>query len=144
MHRLALLALALVAAAPLSGYAVPSTYPAGPGCASASFPDPTGQPGTRTGFLAGGPVLLLVGPGTLVCRIQVNDDTYNPSGSGPTISAHAVLVASVGPVEVTFVADTTDRVYVCTEVRGDDGVTYYYNDTLTWSTVQGRCPQTVT
>jgi hypothetical protein len=134
------LALATIALAGLgSAFAIPAhaaVDDAGPGviCEFFSTTDPTAQPGTQTGELSGGPLVLqdsttlLPGSGTLTCRIQVT--VSNHTGTGPAVSGHGNGVVNTGASEISYTAADTDNVYLCGEFTDDsDGTTYYWDDT---------------
>jgi hypothetical protein len=115
-------------------------------CQFASVIDPTAEPGSQSGQVSGGPVLLteqstnpdLPGTtpetGTLSCRVQINDSTH--AGSGPSVTGHGTGVLTAGPATINYIAGDTDLVYLCSEFTDDsDGVTYYWNDdTGEWDT----------
>ena len=109
-------------------------------CQFASVIDPTAEEGTQSGQISGGPVLLLEQDGmtpetgTLLCRIQVNNDTH--TGTGPTVSGHGTGVLVAAPATVTYLAADTDTVSLCAEFVDDsDGVTYYWDGVNgEWST----------
>jgi hypothetical protein len=108
----------------------------------AAVADPTAAPGSQSGLLSGGPVLLteqttnpdLPGTtpesGTLTCRVQVNQGTH--TGSGPLVQGHGTGVLTAGPATINYTASETDVVFLCAEFTDDsDGVTYYWDDTST-------------
>jgi hypothetical protein len=116
---------------------------AGPGliCQFASTTDPTAEPGTQSGELSGGPLVLqdsttnLPGSGTLTCRVQTNQPTH--VGSGPSIAGHGTGVVTAGPATINYTAGGDDDVYLCAEFTDDTppGTTYYWNgDVGGWGT----------
>jgi hypothetical protein len=100
----------------------------------------TNAPGTETGWLAGGPLVLtdstthLPGSGTLICRIQV--DVWDHTGTGQQIQGHGTGVVTAGPSYVSFTTNQWSGPFLCTEFTDDsDGTTYYWDDWNSgWST----------
>jgi hypothetical protein len=99
-------------------------------CQFATVVDPTAEPGTQSGELSGGPVLLTEQDGftpetgTLTCRVQVG--TSDHTGSGPAVSGHGTGAITAGPAVVNILANAD--VYLCSEFTDDsDGVTYYWD-----------------
>jgi hypothetical protein len=149
VRRIALVTLALAGLA--ASVATPALADA-PGdnshgliCQFASVEDPTAEPGTQSGQLSGGPVVLLDGAnapesGTLTCSIQV--DNPIPGGSGPSVSGHSTGVFTAGPAVVNYVAPATSNVYLCSSFTDDsDSLTYYFQEaTGTWTTTAADAP----
>ena len=145
--RTALVALTAL----LAGLTIPAANaavddPGGVGCSFAAITDPTAEPGTFTGVLSGGPLVItdsttnLPGSGTLTCHIQVN--VADHTGTGPSVSGHGTGVVTAGPGEVSLTAGADDNIYVCMEFTDDSTGTTYYWDPVhgTWSTSnRGPC-----
>ena len=125
--------------------------PQGRKCRFVSNTDVTAEPQTQFGEADAGP-LVLPAPGVLKCIIHVNGV---PQLVGGTVSAHSVGTGSVhvaavaGPI--TYHANITDIIDMCTVVAYDDGPTIYwhpgpYTGTGTWSTdtTSSRCGRAIT
>lgn len=97
-------------------------------CTFAGIVDPTAEPNTVAGVLAAGPLVVL-GGGTLSCRVQVDVATYG------AVSPEVVAVDDLVPFDlsqVSFNAVPTAHVYLCAKLVLADtaGTTYYWNATL--------------
>jgi hypothetical protein len=108
-------------------------------CQFSTVVDPIAKPGTQSGQLSGGPVLLTeqdgltLETGTLTCRVQVGEATH--AGSGRDVIGHGRAgVFTAGPAVIDITG--AGNVYLCSEFTDDsDDVTYYWNDeTSDWST----------
>ena len=142
MPRRSLVIVALTSIVLMYAPAYAAVDDAGPGliCLFASVLDPTAEEGTHTGELSGGPLLLTdsttgqPGSGTLVCRIQVNNNTH--TGYGPFVAGHGTGGVGAGPMTVVYQAADTDTVSLCGEFIDDSDLTTYYwdDDNDEWST----------
>jgi hypothetical protein len=102
--------------------------PEGRKCAFDSATDVTTEPGVQTGRLSGGPLVSLDGSaGTIVCTIQVNDNTHAgaDAAGGAGITATASVLA---PMPISYHATALDTVVLCTSYVDNNGVSLYWTD----------------
>ena len=134
MNRIVLSAFALAFAASLvpgvarAGAAVDG--PTGVLCGMSSTWNPSAEPGTKTGEIDAGPLLLVdseanLGSGRLTCTVQVGQRDH--TGSGVSVEADGIggFVLML-PRVMSYQAGRDDAVYLCTEFRYDNGTTLYY------------------
>ena len=123
MRKIALFAVAMATVgASFTGVSYagePVDGPSGFLCGFSSISNPTAEPGTQTGEIDGGPLVIVdaegnTGEGTLTCTIQVNQGTH--AGTGVSVSGQSTnSVVVIPPSVVSYQAGEEDVVFLCTE-----------------------------
>jgi hypothetical protein len=102
-------------------------------CTLVSTSDPTADRGTETGVLVAGPLVLDDGDtppglvnGHVVCTVQVNEERHSGTNAA-TVTGVELPEATAAAGTVSYRADWSDTVYVCTAVV-IGGQTWYYDE----------------
>lgn len=114
-----------------------SPIPAGPRCHLSAWSDVSRESGWQLGEVHAGP-LVTGAPGTLRCRILVNDYGHSSSAVWETTSRDTDGVVVLEPRFAAYQATASDMVYLCTSWIPDNGTALYWNSEYGSTTGDGQ------